>query len=230
MAAASAPRPLHPRPVDAERPERWGGDPFLLADAVWRPACVTGWSAANHWGLTEQVFSTTVIRTTQRVRQSKQRLLDSDFVVSHTSPASMAWGLRREWRNGIPILMADPARTVVDVLDDPRLSGGIRLATEILAAYLQEGPPATLIEYAERLGNRTVFKRLGYLGEVLGADPDLLASCEQRLSTGYPLLDPTQAGTGKRSRRSGLIANLAPAPDTGGLGEGDQLRRVELSP
>jgi predicted transcriptional regulator of viral defense system len=75
--------------------------------------------------------------------------------------------------------MADPARTVVDVLDDPRLSGGIRLATEILAAYLQEGPPATLIEYAERLGNRTVFKRLGYLGEVLGADPDLLASCEQ---------------------------------------------------
>jgi hypothetical protein len=41
--------------------------------------------------------------------------------------------------------MADPARTVVDVPDDPRLSGGIRLATEILAAYLQEGPPATLI-------------------------------------------------------------------------------------
>lgn len=197
-----------PVPVDAERPESWGADPLLLADAVWHPAYATGWTAASHWGLTEQVFSTTVIKTSQRVRNSNQRLLDNDFLVSHTSAESLEWGLHREWRDGLAVAIADPARTVVDILDEPRLAGGVRLATEILSAYLEENDAGALVRYGDKLQNLTIFKRLGYLGEVLNAAPALLAACDDRLSSGYPLLDPTQPRRGSRSPRWRLTANV----------------------
>jgi predicted transcriptional regulator of viral defense system len=197
-----------PVPVDATDPSSWGGDPLVLADAVWHPCYVTGWTAANHWGLTEQSFRTTVIKTTQRVRQSAQSLLDNEFLVAHTAADNLEWGMRREWREERRIRLADPARAVVDMLDDPRLGAGIRTVAECLDAYFADEDPATLVTHADRLGNRTVFKRLGYLAERLSADPALLAACEGRLSEGFSVLDPTQARSGPRSHRWRLVVNV----------------------
>jgi predicted transcriptional regulator of viral defense system len=197
-----------PVPVDATDPSSWGGDPLVLADAVWDPCYVTGWTAANHWGLTEQTFRTTVIKTTQRVRQSAQSLLDNEFLVGHSAPEHLEWGMRREWREERRIRIADPARAVVDMLDDPRLGAGIRTVAECLDAYLADEDPATLVSHAERLGNRTVFKRLGYLGERLLVGEELLAACEDKLSEGFSALDPTQAKGGSRSQRWRLIVNV----------------------
>ncbi len=202
-----------PVPVDAERPEAWGADPLFLADAVWVPCYFTGWTSANHWGLTDQVFRSTVVKTAARVRSSNQQLLDNDYVVTHTSVSSLEWGLRREWLQNRRIAWADPARTVIDVLDDPRLAGGIRSAAEFLNVYVQEHEAQTLIGYGDTLGNRTVFKRLGLLVEGLGiGDHDLIEACLERLSQGYPLLDPTRQRQGMRSRRWKLIVNAVIEP------------------
>jgi predicted transcriptional regulator of viral defense system len=197
-----------PVPVDAESPESWGADPLVLADEVWGPCYVSGWTAANHWGLSEQSFRTTVIRTTRRVRQSTQRLLDNEFLLAHVTPENMTWGLRREWRDERRIHFADPARTVVDMLDDPSLGGGVRLVSECLGAYLETEDVDALITAADRLGNRAVFKRLGYLAERIGADGHLLDASEARLSQGFALLDPTQSTGGSRSRRWRIVANV----------------------
>ena len=197
-----------PVPVDAADPSSWGGDPLVLADVVWNPCYVTGWTAANHWGLTEQSFRTTVIKTTQRVRQSTQSLLDNDFMVAYTAPENLEWGMRREWRDERRIRIADPARVIVDMLDDPKLGAGIRTIAECLDAYLADQDPATLVSHADRLGNRTVFKRLGYLAERLLVDEALLASCEDKLSEGFSALDPSQAKRGPRSQRWRLIVNV----------------------
>lgn len=197
-----------PVPVDAVDPASWGADPLILADAVWDPCYVSGWTAANHWGLTEQTFRTTVIKTTQRVRRSAQRLLDSDFLLAHAPAEQLTWGLRHEWREERRIRIADPARAVVDMLDDPKLGAGIRTIAECLNAYLMSEDPTDLVSHAERLGNRTVFKRIGYLGELLGADEHLLAECEDRLSAGFPLLDPSQSRSGSRSSRWRLVVNV----------------------
>ena len=43
-------------PVDARDPATWNEDPWYLADLVWDPCYIAGWSAANHWALTDQVF------------------------------------------------------------------------------------------------------------------------------------------------------------------------------
>lgn len=203
-----------PVPLDATNPASWSEDALIVAAAIWSPCYFTGWTAANHWALTDQVFRTTVLKTTGRVRASSVRLLDHDYLVTHVSPAAMDWGMKTEWRDEVRLQIADPARTVIDILDKPRLGGGIRHGAEIVAAYLDDHDPATLIEYANRLRNRAVFKRLGYIVEALGQDRDgLIEACRQRVSAGISLLDPDGPPGGRRVTKWGLRVNVQLAPE-----------------
>ena len=198
-----------PIPVDVEQPDLWSEDPLVLAHAVWSPCYFTGWTAASHWGLTEQIFRTTVVKTSRRVRDANQRLLDHDYLIGHTSDSVMGWGMRTVWRREQRVNMADESRTVVDILDDPGIGGGIRHVAEILSAYMADFGGDQLVDYAERLGNRTVFKRLGYLIEAVGIpDDDLVAACRGRISGGVSLLDPGASDTGPRIGEWGLRANV----------------------
>ena len=200
-------------PVEAEHPEGWSQDAILVANAVWSPCYFTGWTAAGHWSLTEQIFRTTIVKTAQRVRASEVRLLDADYLLTHIPEDQMAWGVESLWQEEVRLHIADPARTVVDILDVPRIGGGIRHAAEILSAYLDEHDALRLVGYAERLGNRAVFKRLGYLVETLGLDePELIAACKERLSTGVALLDPDGPPEGPRVPAWGIRANVRIAP------------------
>ena len=187
-----------PVPVEAENPTAWSQDPLLIAHAAWSPCYFTGWTAASHWGLTEQVFRTTVVRTAQRVRVSQQTLLDQEYLVGHVRAGDI-WGVVPLWREGQRLQMADAARTVVDVLDDPRLAGGIRVAAELVAAYLADNDPAKLVECADRLGNGAVFKRLGYILATMGlGNADLVEACRSRIKAGISMLDPSAAPGGER--------------------------------
>jgi predicted transcriptional regulator of viral defense system len=198
-----------PVPVEAENPERWAEDALVVAGAAWSPCYFTGWTAASYWGLTEQVFRTTVLKTAQRVRASDVRLLDADYLLMHVSPEAMSWGIEPVWREETRLQIADPARTVVDILDQPRIGGGIRHGAEILGAYLDDHDPSRLVAYADRLGNRAVFKRLGYMLEALGRDePDLIAACRAHLSRGVAILDPEGPQEGQRVPAWRLRANV----------------------
>jgi predicted transcriptional regulator of viral defense system len=198
-----------PVPVEAENPQRWAEDALVVATAAWSPCYFTGWTAASHWGLTEQVFRTTVLKTARRVRASEVRLLDVDYLLMHASEEAMGWGTEPVWREETRLQIADPARTVVDILDRPRIGGGIRHGAEILGAYLDSYEPSRLVDYADRLGNRAVFKRLGYLLEALGRDdPGLIAACRTRLSTGVAVLDPEGAPDGPRVPPWRIRANV----------------------
>jgi predicted transcriptional regulator of viral defense system len=196
-------------PVEAENPERWAEDALMVAAAAWSPCYFTGWTAASHWGLTEQVFRTIVLKTTGRVRTSEVHLLDVDYLLMHISPEATSWGIERVWREETRLQIADPARTVVDILDQPRIGGGIRHAAEILGSYLDDYESSRLVDYADRLGNRAVFKRLGYLLEALGRnDPELIAACRARLSTGVAVLDPEGPPGGPRTPAWRIQANV----------------------
>ena len=198
-----------PVPVDAINPAAWSEGALIVADVVWSPCYFTGWTAANHWALTDQVFRTTVLKTTGRVRTASVRLLDHDYLLAHVSPAAMEWGMKTEWRGEVRLRLADPARTVIDILDAPRIGGGIRHGAEIVDAYLEDHEPTILIEYGDRLGNRAVFKRLGYIAEVLGKDRGgLVEACRGRISAGISPLDPGGPQDGRRITSWGLRVNV----------------------
>jgi predicted transcriptional regulator of viral defense system len=196
-------------PVDASNPDAWSEDALLVASAVWSTCYFTGWTAANYLGMTEQVFRTTILKTSERVRSSAVTMLDHDYLVLHVSPSLFDWGLKTEWRGEARLRFADPARVVIDILDSPNLGGGIRHGTEILRAYLDEYDPMTLVGYGDLLGNRAVFKRLGYLVEVLHPDlPNLITACGKRVSSGISALDPHGPRGGKRTMKWNLRVNV----------------------
>jgi predicted transcriptional regulator of viral defense system len=122
--------------------------------------------------------------------------------------------MKSEWVAESRLRFADPARTVVDILDAPRLAGGMRHGAEILGAYLEEHDPATLIDYGDRLGNGAVFKRLGYCLEAQGRNlPDVLRACRDRISTGISALDPDGPKTGRIASRWNLRVNVTVAAE-----------------
>lgn len=198
-----------PVPVDAQNPASWAEAAMAVAAAVWSPCYFTGWTAANHWGLTEQVFRTIVVKTSRRVRRAENTMLDQDYLLGHVTDAELSWGMKTIWNDEVKLLIADPARTVIDIFDAPRLAGGIRHGADILRAYLEDNDGTQLIGYGDRLGNRVVFKRLGLLIETLGLDnANLLEACQERLSAGISLLDPDAPDQGRRSMRWRIRENV----------------------
>ena len=110
-------------------------------------------------------------------------------------------------------MISEREKTILDCLDRPGLCGGIAEAVKGLwyGFRQEELDPDKLTLYVERMGNRTLFKRMGYLCEVLEL-PDLGSSIGQwraRLSKGFSLLDPSLPGSGPYDTRWRLRVNIA---------------------
>jgi predicted transcriptional regulator of viral defense system len=203
-----------PVPLEAQVSGEWSEDAWILAAKTFEPCFIGGWSACEHWQLTEQIFRTVIVVTTRRVRDRRPTLQGSPLLVKTVSEHHF-FGMRRVWRGGIAVHVSDPSRTVLDVLDDPSLGGGIKHVTEILATYLtgEHRDDDLLLDYATRLGNRTVFKRLGYLTEAIQpAASDLVAACLARRSSGVTKLDPDGPEGGGIDSRWGLRVNVSVEP------------------
>ena len=191
-------------PVDAQTPGAWTEDPWYLADLVWKPCYIGGWSAANHWSLTDQVFRSTIVVTAQRIRRVEQELAGAAYLVHHVDPERLAWGLVGEWRHDRRVLVSTPERTVADLLSNPTLGGGIRHSMEILDSLLADTSIDSLVEAVRRLGNGAGLKRLGYLLEQRGHSSEAI---DEPLTAGVSLLDPALPAVGPRSPQWGLRVN-----------------------
>jgi hypothetical protein len=133
-----------------------------------------GRTAAEHWDLTEQIFKDIVVITGQAIRQKRQTRQGFEFTLKHLS-ADKIFGIKPVWRHHTKVPVSDVHRTVIDMLDDPAIGGGIQHVADCLKAYLTRADRSDqkLIEYGERLGNGAVFKRLGFLAERQPTDQGL---------------------------------------------------------
>jgi len=102
------------------------------------------------------------------------------------------FGTRTVWRSQSRVLVSDVHRTIIDMLDDPACGGGIQHVTDCFGQYMRrkDADPDMLIDYADRLGNGAVFKRLGFLAERHPQGDDLTDAAKSRLTKGYAKLDP----------------------------------------
>ncbi len=166
-------------------------DPWVLVPSLFSPSYIGGRTAAEFWDLTEQIFNDIVVITTKSVRGKTHKRHGATFTVKQVGEKKI-FGTKTVWRGHIKVQVSDPHRTIVDMLDDPTLGGGIQQVSECLANYLRrkDRNDGALIEYAARLGNGAVFKRLGFLVE---HNPDAAAiadACSARLTKGNVKLDP----------------------------------------
>ena len=198
-------------PLEASEPREWGEDPWVVAAALFSPGYIGGWSAAEHWGLTDQIFRVIYLVAGRKIRPRRQTIQGTDFLI-RTAPQSSLFGTRRVWRHQVAVDVSDPHRTLLDILDVPASGGGVLHASEVAAAYFESEhvDKAKLLEYGDRLGRGTVFKRLGYLSERLGGtDADFIEACRARITTGLSRLDPSRPPTGAVVSRWNLRVNVA---------------------
>jgi predicted transcriptional regulator of viral defense system len=185
-------------------------DPWVVLAHVFRPGYIGGWSACEHWEFTEQIFREVVVFTTKPIRPRRGEIDGAPYLARVMAPNRL-FGTRRVWRDRTPVEVSDPSRTIIDVLDIPSLGGGIRHVADIVREYFKSShrDDARLVDYAQRLGNQSVFKRLGYLIERLEIDADEISqTCRRSVSAGYTRLDPAAGRRGPLLRRWRLQINV----------------------
>lgn len=196
-------------PLGASSPGQWLGDPWVVAAKTFAPCYLGGWTACEYWDLTEQIFRDIVVITSRKVAPLTQEIQGTKFRIKVVRDKKL-FGFRQEWRDQVRVPVSDPSRTIVDLLDDPSLGGGMRQCSQMIRAYFtgKFRNDAEIADYAKRAGNRTVFKRLGYLLEALKVDaPQLSDACKKGMSTGVSLLDPGMNPEGKIVKRWNLRLN-----------------------
>jgi predicted transcriptional regulator of viral defense system len=179
-------------PLESSDPEPAIEDPWIIAREVFNPCYIGGWSAAEYWDLTEQIFQSVCIITTRSKRSKSVKLGGVEFYIKSIS-SNLFSGYQLVWRGQIQVNVSDPSRMIIDMLDDLKLGGGIRPIYEILVNYMKSShkDTARLFQYAQLIGNRTVFKRLGFLLERYYPDEvDMINQCLDQISSGYSKLDP----------------------------------------
>ncbi|MCK4504652.1 MAG: type IV toxin-antitoxin system AbiEi family antitoxin domain-containing protein [Candidatus Aegiribacteria sp.] len=196
-------------PLDAINPSEWRVDPWLIADALFAPCYIGGWSAAEYWGLTEQIFNDIVVFTSGGTRRRSHEVKGTRFIVISV-PVKRITDFKTVWRDDLRVKVSSPARTVIDILDKPELGGGIRHAAQITVEFFQgeHSDHFSILSILESWKNKSVCKRLGFIIETFDLDaPAVLAYCCANVSSGYSRLDPSIGRKGTLLRKWMLEVN-----------------------
>lgn len=168
-------------------------DPWVIAEKLYAPCYIGGWSAAEYWGLTEQIFRAILVMTQQKPRNRTPDIKGTKFILRTVSDKAM-FGLKPIWKGQVRVSVSDPSRTIIDILIDPKLGGGIRSTADVFVNYLKSENVNmdSLFNYAKKSGNGAVYKRLGFLLERFAPDrKNELNICRSSLTKGNIKLDPT---------------------------------------
>ncbi len=181
-------------------PEMVLSNPLFIASHLVAPSYVSYWSALHHYGFTEQVPRTTFVATTRKKRPVAYQGFRFHFVAVKSHKF---FGYRRERLGDLPTVVADEAKAIVDSLDLPQHAGGIEEVAKALRIALATVEVPVLIEYANRMENKSLGSRLGYLLDIFGQPTEGLAH-----SVSPVKLDPTRPRTGHTSARWRIVVNI----------------------
>ncbi len=179
---------------------------FVVAMELVSPAVIAYWSALNHHGMTEQLPRTVFVATDHPVRRQPGDVLGVAYRIISLKPEKM-FGVVKDWIGEAPFSVTDKEKTIIDGLDLPQYVGGVSEIAKAVKGFWKDFNEAKLRDYAARIGNSAVAKRLGFIMETMG-----LGDCEALraaipLASGFSPLDPTMPKRGKYSRRWGLLIN-----------------------
>ncbi len=184
---------------------------FLVAHHLAPEGYIAYWTALHHHGLTEQIPRTVWVATPKRRKTKNVSGVTYEFV---TLRPYKIFGQESVWIEGETVPVADREKSLVDGLDHPEYCGGIaEVAKTLHAAWLEEEVRLKrLTDYAHRMRNRAIFKRLGYLVERLSLPAEGFAETwQEALSKGYAQLDPTRPEEGRFDGRWRVQVNVRDA-------------------
>lgn len=181
--------PIKPSAVDQTQVLE---DPWILVPELYDPGYIGGWSALEHWGLTEQLFRSICVLTGKRTGFGEKELQGVKFFIKHVSDKRL-FGTKTIWREHIKIQISDPHKTILDILEKPILGAGLQHTfdcfKEYANQYKSQSDRQMLLDYAARINNGALFKKLGFFAEQAGFEKRFLKACRENLTQGYTSLD-----------------------------------------
>ncbi len=105
-------------------------------------------------------------------------------------------------------------KTIADCLDHPEYCGGVEEIAKALFFEHKELDMKKIIENADDIGNKTIIKRLGYLLDLFKYHEYEHLFKDEKLSKGYPKLDPKLPKKGTYNDRWKLLVNVDISPES----------------
>jgi predicted transcriptional regulator of viral defense system len=190
--------------------EGLGEHEFLIAMQLAQPSYIAYWTALHYHGLTEQLANVVYVATSKQKKPLEIHGVTYRFV---QLAKNKFFGIETLEIEGRRFQISDPERTIVDCFAHPEYCGGLVEAAKGLWQGLHERrlDLDKLTRYAERVGNRAVLKRMGYLVEFYQLPVNgHLTRWRGHLSTGYNPLDPLGSRRGRHDARWRLLINRSP--------------------
>lgn len=179
---------------------------FIVAMELVSPAAIAFWSALNYHGMTEQLPRTVFVATDHPVRRPPGEVLGMSYKIVSLRPGKF-FGIVKGWIDEMPFSVTDREKSIIDGLDLPQYVGGMEEIAKALSTTWSQLDESRLRNYAVKIGNSAVAKRLGFLMETLGlGDVERLRKAVT-LAQGFSPFDPTLPRYGKYNRRWGLLIN-----------------------
>jgi predicted transcriptional regulator of viral defense system len=175
---------------------------FIIA-SLFEPCYVAYWTALNYYGFTEQVPNRIFVATRKRVKD--REILGMDFKFVHISEKKF-FGFGNVLISNVRVKISDKEKTIVDCLDKPKYCGGIGEIAKAIFFAKEEIDFEKLTDYAIKIGNDAVIKRLGFIVDFLGLDS---MGMENKISESYSILDPTKGKTGRYNSKWKLLINVS---------------------
>lgn len=168
------------------------------------PYYISHWSALNHYGFTEQTPPSVYITTTKP--RNRKRILDTEFIFVTVSERKMMCITEIRVDNN-QVKISTPEKTIVDCLDHPEHCGGVGEVAKAIYFEHDNLKLSTVVSLAEAMGNKAIFKRLGYILDYYGLKEQLELLRDVKLSKGYSKLDPKSPERGRINERWRIIVN-----------------------
>jgi predicted transcriptional regulator of viral defense system len=147
-------------------PENLGENNVLaLAAAAVQPSYIGWWSAAAWHGFTTQKPMTVFVAVN---RQTPSKAIEGSAVRFVRLAPRKFFGYQPYDVYDRTVDISSPAKTLVDCLDRPDLSGGPAELARITHAALAETNPEDVLAVAKTMNSKAVFQRLGFLSDLVG--------------------------------------------------------------
>ncbi len=175
-------------PPVAWKTGRFTEEGIIIASYLVEPYYVSYWTALDFYGWTEQPSRTVFIASTKLKRPVE--LQGTTFKFVKLRPERF-FGFDEQWVGNQKVKVADKEKAIVDCLDQPRYCGEIVEVAKGLWNGREDINFETVLDYALRMKNGAIMKRLGYLMDVLEIEkPAFRKKLKRHIGYGYLSLDP----------------------------------------
>jgi len=119
------------------------------------------------------------------------------------------FGNKKMWIDGFNrVQCSDLEKTIIDCLFKPQYAGGITEITKAIYKIKDKIDFPKIIQYAKRFNSQAVFKRLGFLLELLETGNSAIDELQKLITDSFVLLEPSYPKEGKTNSRWSIQQNM----------------------